>query len=78
MKKLFRRGEDGQAMVEFALILPILLLILCGIIDFGWLFYNQLALNNICREGARYAVVNTAEDHSTDDILRHIDNYIEA
>lgn len=36
------RKEDGQAMVEFALILPIFLLILCGIIDFGWLFYNQL------------------------------------
>ncbi len=78
MKKLLQRREDGQAMLEFALILPIFLLILCGIIDFGWLFYNQLALNNICREGARYAVVNTAEDHSTDDILRHIDNYIES
>ena len=77
MKKLFRRKEDGQAMLEFALVLPIFLLILCGIIDFGWLFYNQLALNNICREGARYAVVNTAPNHSTDDIIHHIDNYIE-
>lgn len=78
MRKLFRRNEDGQAMLEFALVLPIFLLILCGIIDFGWLFYNQLALNNICREGARYAVVNTAPDHSTDDIIHHIDNYIES
>lgn len=68
----FRR-EDGQAMVEFALILPILLLILCGIIDFGWLFYNQLSLNNACREGARYAVVNTAEDGSTQAIINHIE-----
>jgi len=78
MKKLLRRNEDGQAMVEFALVLPIFLLILCGIIDFGWLFYNQLALNNICREGARYAIVNTAEDHSTNAILTHIDNYIDS
>lgn len=77
MKKFLQRREDGQAMLEFALILPIFLLILCGIIDFGWLFYNQLALNNICREGARYAIVNTAADHSTDEIMRHIDNYIE-
>ncbi len=76
MKKLFRRKEDGQAMLEFALVLPIFLLILCGIIDFGWMFYNQLALNNICREGARYAIVNTAEDHTTDEILRHINNYV--
>lgn len=71
------RGEDGQAMLEFALVLPIFLLILCGILDFGWLYYNQLALNNICREGARYAVVNTAEDHDTEGILRHIENFIE-
>ena len=71
------RGEDGQALLEFALVLPIFLLILCGILDFGWLFYNQLALNNICREGARYAVVNTAANHSTDGILRHIQNYTE-
>ena len=78
MKKLFRRREDGQAMLEFALVLPIFLLILCGIIDFGWLFYNQLALNNICREGARYAVVNTAADYSTESIMRHVDDYIEA
>lgn len=68
------RKEDGQAMVEFALILPIFLLILCGIIDFGWLFYNQLSLNNACREGARYAVVNTAEDANTQAIINHIEN----
>ncbi len=71
------RGEDGQAMLEFALVLPIFLLILCGILDFGWLYYNQLALNNICREGARYAVVSTAENHDTSGILRHIENFIE-
>ena len=77
MKKRLRKkgkGEDGQAMVEFALILPIFLLILCGIIDFGWLFYNQLSLNNACREGARYAVVNTAEGNGTQAIINHIEN----
>ena len=49
MKKRFLKKvkrEDGQAMVEFALILPVFLLILCGIIDFGWLFYNQLSLRS--------------------------------
>lgn len=75
-KSFFKRckREDGQAMVEFALILPIFLLILCGIIDFGWLFYNQLSLNNACREGARYAVVNTAENADTIAIINHIEN----
>lgn len=68
------KREEGQAMVEFALVLPVFLLILCGIIDFGWLFYNQLSLNNACREGARYAVVNTAEGASTQAIENHIKN----
>lgn len=77
MIKRLRRGESGQAMLEFALILPIFLLILCGIIDFGWLFYNQLALNNICREGARYAIVNT-EEKTQADILSHIDAFIDS
>ena len=45
-------------MVEFALVLPLLLALLCGIIDFGWLYYNQITLNNAAREGARYAVVH--------------------
>lgn len=57
LKKL-RKSEKGQAMVEFALVLPILLLLLCGIIDFGWLYFNQLLLNNAAREGARYAAIH--------------------
>lgn len=54
----WKKGERGQAMVEFALVLPVLVLFLCGIIDFGWIFYNQIAINNGCREGARYAVIH--------------------
>ncbi|HEY5557306.1 TadE family protein [Acetobacterium sp.] len=51
------KKEDGQAMVEFAIILPILIMILCGIIDFGWYFTNQNIIDNCSREGARYASV---------------------
>lgn len=53
-KKL--KDEKGQAVVELAVTLPLLLLILCGIIDFGWLFYNKLAIGNYTREAARYAI----------------------
>lgn len=53
-------------MIEFAIILPILILLVCAIIDFGWLFYNQFALSNGAREGARFAAVNsTKTDVST-------------
>ena len=58
MLRKFRKSEKGQAMVEFALLLPVLLLLLCAIIDFGWLYFNQLLLNNAAREGARYAAIH--------------------
>lgn len=60
MKKTFRNlgKEDGQAVVEFAIILPILMLLICGVIECGWLFSAKLATNNCAREGARYAAVN--------------------
>jgi Flp pilus assembly protein TadG len=57
----FRR-EDGQAMVEFALILPLLILLLCGIIDFGWIFGNQITMNNASREAARFMAINYDSD----------------
>lgn len=58
-KKFRFRDEEGQTLVEAALTIPLFILILCGIIDFGWIFSNQLMLNNASREGARYAVVNS-------------------
>ena len=66
--KRMRKSEAGQSMVEMALVLPILLLLVGGIMDFGWLFYNQLALTNAAREGARYAVIHyhTAPDYWDD------------
>ena len=61
IKSLFRvkkRDEEGQGTVEFALILPILLLIIFGIIDFGWLFFNMELVSNTARSNARHAIVS--------------------
>ena len=60
-----RKREDGQSALEFALILPILLIVVCGIIDFGWLLFNQLAVSNTARESARFAVVNASTTTGT-------------
>ena len=48
------RGQEGAAAVEFALILPILLLLIAGIIDFGHYWYLGHVLSDASREGARY------------------------
>ncbi|WP_245157088.1 TadE/TadG family type IV pilus assembly protein [Anaerovorax sp. IOR16] len=59
------RNEKGQAMVEFALVLPILLLLLCAICEFGSIFSNQILANNACREAVRYAAVHYKDDGLT-------------
>jgi Flp pilus assembly protein TadG len=51
------RSESGAAMVELALALPILLLIVWGVIDFGRLLYTTNSLASAVREGARFAAV---------------------
>jgi Flp pilus assembly protein TadG len=52
------RGESGQALVEMALILPVLLLLALGIVEFGRAFNAKQVVTDAAREGARLAVVN--------------------
>lgn len=51
-------GERGAALVEFALVLPLLLILVFGIIDFGLFFYNDIRLTHAARDAARYASVD--------------------
>ena len=58
--KLLRRTEDrsrGQALVEFALVFPILALLIFGLVDFGRVVYTQNAISQAAREGARWGSV---------------------
>src|SRR3954470_16191750 len=58
-RRVRRRGEDGAAAVEFALLLPILLIVVFGIIDFGRLYNMQIALSQGAREGVRGVALGT-------------------
>jgi Flp pilus assembly protein TadG len=49
--------KRGQAMVEFALVIPIFMLVLSGILDFGFSLYSRMTVINAAREGARAAVM---------------------
>ena len=51
------RNRKGQVLVETAIILPILLLLIFGLIDFGRAMYTKNTLNNAARAGARVAAV---------------------
>jgi Flp pilus assembly protein TadG len=55
---VIRRRFRGQALVEFALILPVLLVILLGTFDAGRLIFAYNSVSNAAREGGRTAIVN--------------------
>jgi Flp pilus assembly protein TadG len=58
MRTLLRRGEQGQSLVEFALIAPMLLLLATGIMVFGVAMNNYLQLTNAVSVGARTVAIN--------------------
>lgn len=57
MRCIELKKKRGQAMVEFALIIPLFLLILMGIMEFGLVFHEYLVVTQAAREGARVAVL---------------------
>ena len=56
----FMKKEKGQALVELAFVLPILLLLVFGVIEFGSIYHTQLALDHASREAARIGAVRVA------------------
>jgi Flp pilus assembly protein TadG len=54
--------NDGQAIVEFVIVLPILVLLMLGILQFGVAFHNYLAITDATRVGARAAAVKRTSD----------------
>lgn len=57
-------GQTGAAAVEFAVVLPLLVLLLFGSIEFGLLLYNQEVIINASREGARSGIARYDSDQS--------------
>lgn len=68
-----RWNERGQALAEFALVLPLVLLFIAGIIEMGRAWNIKQAVTDAAREGARYAVVQDGSITSTDDVKAKVE-----
>ncbi len=60
-----KRRESGQSLVETALTLPLLLLLICGMLELGWLASARQTLDTITREATRAGIVATSTAAST-------------
>lgn len=73
------KSEKGASAVEFAIIAPLLFVLLFGIIEFGAVLYNQAVITNASREAARYAATfytNPANATSTRPTCDEVKNYV--
>ncbi len=59
--RVARQSQLGQNAVEFALLLPVLMLVLFGILDLGRLFFAAITITNAARDGARYGIEHPAD-----------------
>jgi TadE-like protein len=74
---LYRRlaCEKGAELIEFALVFPLLLLVMFGIMDFGLLFQRYETVTNAAREGARVAVL---PGYLEPDVKKRVEEYLAA
>jgi Flp pilus assembly protein TadG len=69
------RCEKGAQLVEFALVLPLLLLVMLGIAEFGFIFNRYEVLTNAAREGARIAVL---PNYEVADVQARVNSFLTA
>ncbi|MDH4317090.1 MAG: pilus assembly protein [Desulfobulbaceae bacterium] len=74
-------SQQGVSAVEFALILPLLLFILFGIIEFGVVLFDKAVVTNASREGARAGIVHVHQSQVSDEeidtvVMAYAQNYL--
>lgn len=69
------RSERGAELIEFALVFPTLLIVMLGIIDFGFLFQRYEVVTNAAREGARVAIL---PGYDVADVQARVNQYLTA
>lgn len=72
------RDQQGVAAVEFALVLPLLLMLIFGVIDFGLAMYAKGLITNASQEGVRFAAIYRLNPLTVVDIQTHVQSYLQA
>ena len=72
------RTDSGAELVEFALVLPVLLVLIVGVADFALLFHGYQVTTNAAREGARLAILPGYDANSYATVRARVTNYLAA
>jgi Flp pilus assembly protein TadG len=76
--KMIIKNQKGASAVEFAIIAPLLFVLLFAIVEFGFLLYNQVMITNASREGARAGIILQTPRATLTDIEAVVNNYCAA
>ncbi len=69
----FRRGDRGAVAVEMAIVVPVLVLLAFGMLEFGLAFTNKLAMSHAVNQATRHATVLGTDDYADIEILNALD-----
>ena len=72
MLNIFRKNQDGQALVEFALLMPLCVMVFCAIIDFSWLLLHEINVTSAVKEGARKGIVCVNDSDFEDKVVERV------
>jgi Flp pilus assembly protein TadG len=68
--------QEGAGLVEFVVVAPLLVILLCGLLEFGLALYTKEALTNASREGARFGVVLSNPRKTATQIQNKVQEYL--
>jgi Flp pilus assembly protein TadG len=76
-RRTILKSQKGAALVEMALVAPIIIVVLFAILEFGWIIYSKGVITNASREGARMGVVLREPRWTEADVTDTVQDYLE-
>ena len=76
VQQLRSKKEEGAGLVEFAILAPLFVMLLFGLLEFGLAIYNKGVITNASREGARFGVVYATPRKTQGEIVARVQEYL--